>query len=215
MKEPTRTHLKIMVERAVRPVPVGTTRKLRIREELLAHVTAVFEEEVTRLGDEPAALQRTQERFGNPDELAGQLLKSVPAKDVSERFMERIVFLTLVWLALFGVAEFPPFPGRFLLDFCLGGVGCIFLADLMRRAFHGPPGRSRHRSILIAAASLFLFLGLLFSWLEFWFDGWSKPTDMVNIFMLMALLTWGLVTPMLEAAARFRAQLEWESLQIE
>lgn len=215
MNESVLTGLKIMVERAVRPVPASTARKLRIREELLAHVTAVFEEEVARLGDEQAALERTAQRFGNPDELTGQLLKSVPAKDAGERFMARIVLLTVCWLVLFGPGELPTFPGRFLLDFFLVGVGFIFLADLLRRAFSGLPGHSRRRAVLIAATSLLLFVGLLFSALTFWFDEWSKPKDVLNIFMLMAVLTWGLVTPLLETAARFHAHLEWESLQIE
>jgi hypothetical protein len=43
-----------------------------MREELLGHVTSVYEEEVVRLADEQAALQRTAQRFGNPTELTGQ-----------------------------------------------------------------------------------------------------------------------------------------------
>jgi ATP-dependent Clp protease ATP-binding subunit ClpC len=66
MIESTLTGLKIIVERAVRPVRAGIARKRKMREELLAHVVGVFEEEVARLGDERAALQQTALRFGNP-----------------------------------------------------------------------------------------------------------------------------------------------------
>jgi hypothetical protein len=58
-----------------------------MREELLAHVVGVFEEEAN-LGDEQAALARTQERFGQAAELTGQLQASVPPSDRVERFAE-------------------------------------------------------------------------------------------------------------------------------
>jgi hypothetical protein len=212
MNESTLTQLKIVVERAVRPIPAGTASKLRIREELLAHLTSVYEEELARLGEEQAALLQTQQRFGNPDELTGQLLKSVPGKETADRFMGRVVLVTVVWLVLFGPAELPVFPGRFLLDFGLFGIGFIFLADLMRRAFSG---RSWRQAILIAVVSACLFVGLLFSSLEFSLAEWSKPMDMFNLFMLMAVLTWGLVVPALETAARIRSYIQWERLQIE
>ena len=44
MNESTLTRLKIVVERAVRPVRASTARKRKMREELLAHVVGVFEE---------------------------------------------------------------------------------------------------------------------------------------------------------------------------
>ena len=69
MNESTLTQLKIIVERAVRPVRASTLRKRKMREELLAHVSGVFEEESARLGDDRAALERTALRFGNPAEV--------------------------------------------------------------------------------------------------------------------------------------------------
>src|SRR5437879_4622278 len=48
MNEPTLTQLKALVERAVRSVQASTSRKWKMREELLAHVTAVFDEEAAR-----------------------------------------------------------------------------------------------------------------------------------------------------------------------
>src|ERR1700736_258242 len=88
----TLTQLKILVERAVRPVRASTCRKRKMREALLAHVTSVFEEEVARLANEQAALERTAQRFGNPAELTGQLQESVPTLDSIERFAEWVSF---------------------------------------------------------------------------------------------------------------------------
>jgi hypothetical protein len=88
MNESTLTQLKIIVERAFRPIRASTTRKRKMREELLAHVGGVFEEESAKLGDEQAALARTQERFGQAVELTGQLQASVPPSDRFERSAE-------------------------------------------------------------------------------------------------------------------------------
>jgi hypothetical protein len=87
MNASTLTRLKILVERAVRPVQASAARKRKMREELLAHVVGVFEEEA-KLGDEPAALARTQERFGQAAELTVQLQASVPPSDRLERSAE-------------------------------------------------------------------------------------------------------------------------------
>ena len=92
MNDSTRTQLKIIVERAVRPMRASVSHKVKVREELLAHVTAVFVEEAARLGDEQAALERTAQRFGNPAELTGQLQQSVPTFDSIERFADWVSF---------------------------------------------------------------------------------------------------------------------------
>jgi hypothetical protein len=92
MNESSLTQLKIIVERAVRPVRASKSGKRKMREELLAHVSGVFEEEFAQLGDESAALARTSERFGQPAELAAQLRASVPRRVDSIRlFGEAVV----------------------------------------------------------------------------------------------------------------------------
>ena len=58
MNESIQIQLKILVERTVRSVRATIGRKRKMREELMAHLTAVFEEE-TKLGDERTALERT------------------------------------------------------------------------------------------------------------------------------------------------------------
>lgn len=70
--------LKIFVEQAVRPVHATIHRKRRMREELLAHLVAIFEEESQRLRNDQAALAEAKSRFGNPQELTAQLQETVP-----------------------------------------------------------------------------------------------------------------------------------------
>jgi hypothetical protein len=88
MNESTLTQLKIIVERAVRPVRASRGRKRKMREELLAHVSGVFEEESAKLGDDSAALERTALRFGSPAEVTSQLQESVPTSDRILRLLE-------------------------------------------------------------------------------------------------------------------------------
>jgi hypothetical protein len=87
MNETTRTQLMVLVERAVRPVRASADRTTKMRKELLAHVSEVFEEEMTKLGDERAALEQTRLRFGNPRDLTSQLQDTVPWSDAVPRFL--------------------------------------------------------------------------------------------------------------------------------
>jgi len=70
--------LKGVVEQAVRPVRATMARKRRMREELLAHLTAIFEEEVETLGDDQAALDQAKRRFGDSRELTGSFKRLCP-----------------------------------------------------------------------------------------------------------------------------------------
>jgi hypothetical protein len=90
MNDATLKELKIVVEQTVRPVGATMARKRRMREELLAHLTAIFEEEFERLGDEQAALERAKRRFGDPGELTTQLQQSVPRWDRCRSILENM-----------------------------------------------------------------------------------------------------------------------------
>jgi hypothetical protein len=77
-----------IVERAVRPVHATAKRKRQVREELLAHLTAICEEEQQAgSADALVALEAATGRFGDPAELARELQASVP---FSERFAYRV-----------------------------------------------------------------------------------------------------------------------------
>ncbi|MBC7855335.1 MAG: hypothetical protein IAF94_18050, partial [Pirellulaceae bacterium] len=73
------TNLALMkqVEHAVRRVPAGKKRKLQMREELLAHLIAIYLEELPRQPDEKASLSAAFERFGNPAEISAELARDV------------------------------------------------------------------------------------------------------------------------------------------
>jgi hypothetical protein len=85
----TQRRLQIMVARAVRPLWASRSRKRAMQEELLAHVSAVFEEELARLGDERVALAEAVDRFGLSEDLESELQQCVPPLErwllISER----------------------------------------------------------------------------------------------------------------------------------
>ncbi len=70
--------LRIHVERAVRPIRASNLRKDRMREELLAHLRALYEEELARTHDEVAAQHAAIGRFGDADKLSAEMQDSVP-----------------------------------------------------------------------------------------------------------------------------------------
>ena len=179
MNESTLTQLKIIVERAVRPVRASTARKRKMREELLAHVVGVFEEEAARLGDEQAALARTRERFGQAAELTGQLQASVPR--IEENLAgygsgESALRLAALLAALAGALSLVLLGIAILIQVLRGqgsewltvarvpsllaplwGAFFVFCGTLltfvMRQALLGPAGRSWLRAGLVAVAA--------------------------------------------------------------
>jgi hypothetical protein len=84
-----RLALMKFVERAVRPVRASTPRKRRMREELLAHLTAIYDQELARIHDSRAALKTAAERFGDPADLARELQSALPAHERVSYFVER------------------------------------------------------------------------------------------------------------------------------
>jgi hypothetical protein len=238
MNESTLTRLKIIVERAVRPVRASTARKRKMREELLAHVVGVFEEEGGRLGDERAALERAALRFGNSAEVTSQLQESVPASDSIIRFWEGRPGEATLWIllrlacvasacALFGVGAgffgagwVAAFPREAMIT-CVYVVlalpvylfGLAFLTDWIEKGVYDPAGVSRLRVARSAASSL-LFL-LLFvagaGWRD-WPMGWDHSGSVPLAGTLAAysvVLAWGLAQ---SSAGRRRYHGEWGRL---
>jgi ATP-dependent Clp protease ATP-binding subunit ClpC len=240
MNESTLTGLKIIVERAVRPVQASIGRKRKMREELLAHVVGVFEEESARLG-ERAALERTALRFGNPAEVTSQLQESVPAGDRIARFWEgqpgeatmwvllRIACAAIAWellgvaatlLAVDWVSVLPrevviPFAYVFLAP-PVFFFGLAFLTDWIEKGVYDPVGVSRRRLALSAAGSLlFLLLFVAGAAWSSWPTGWpslgSGPFAGV-----LAAGSVGLAWSMARSnAPRRRYHEEWGRLPIE
>jgi hypothetical protein len=84
--------LRVQVERVVRPIRASYLRKDRMREELLAHLTRLFDEELTRTGDAQWAMSEAIHRFGDATQLARELQASVPR-------LERWAFLSVPYSA--------------------------------------------------------------------------------------------------------------------
>jgi hypothetical protein len=81
MNDTTLTALQVVVERAVRPVRAGARRKDRMREELLAHLAGIYDQERARLGDERAAREEAVRRFGPPADLTRGLQETLTRED--------------------------------------------------------------------------------------------------------------------------------------
>ncbi len=78
MSDSAKRELMVVVERAVRPVRASIYRKRRMREELLEHLSAVFDNEMELQSDIPTALERAKRRFGDPAKLTEELQQAVP-----------------------------------------------------------------------------------------------------------------------------------------
>jgi ATP-dependent Clp protease ATP-binding subunit ClpC len=90
MTETPDRELMKAVERVVRPVRASLARKRRMRDELMAHVTALFDEEMRLPNSKGEALSRAVRRLGDPAELTAQLQQTLPAGDVIARFVDRL-----------------------------------------------------------------------------------------------------------------------------
>jgi hypothetical protein len=155
-----------IVERAVRPVRAGQGRKLKMREELLAHFTAIYEEENARLHNPADAMYETQRRFGDLAVLAGELQSALRwyerieppfvwrAPETAARYMFRVavqvsliaaavsVLLAAMFLARFGLtrsawlAARPLVGGIFFLPLIMYLMGLFYFC--VRDAMFGP-----------------------------------------------------------------------------
>lgn len=80
--------LRKQVERAVRPVRAGRDRKLVMREELFAHLTAIYDEELLQQQEKHTALTAALSRFGEPADLTTELKASVGLSERSAYYSD-------------------------------------------------------------------------------------------------------------------------------
>lgn len=140
MNDRTFADLGAYVDTAVLPLRARPRRKRRMREELLAHLLGIYDEEFARLADERVAAGAAKQRLGDVSELTNDLQASVP-------FLERTVFSVLKqrerimwrWLFVLGCVA------------VLVGLGFVFpaLAQL------------RHQGHLLALEAGLLVLGVV------------------------------------------------------
>lgn len=236
MNESTLTQLKVLVERAVRPVRASMSHKVKMREELLAHVSAVFEEELSRLDNDQAALERTAQRFGSPAELTGQLQVSVHASDFLQRFFEgmalrtdestlrRAVRFAVVTFFVFAVFLLPTFSAQrrvlewpLIMAFAITVLYFALASERMRQALdlNGAKGRSWRWAAVVAAASSFLIPGVMFGApLYYSGDVRSSLIDALTLLPASVLTAVFFVVPVCWFATDFRSHWEWMSIQI-
>jgi hypothetical protein len=241
MNDTTLTQLKILVERVVRPVRASTARKRKMREELLGHVTAVFEEEA-RNSTDAVALDKTHARFGAAEELTAQLQMSMSAGDAIHYYLERLLAppgesvwrsavrhasIAVVGSALiFGAAwSLTARPSEFTLGavFHLGAILAsvfllvlefYFLVEWMRRAIY-EPARPKWLAWLTGAIALIVFPVTI----HLPTDLFSSESSLANV---AVLLIWFAISMVLLAMAlahgadkKLRYQQQWATLPIE
>jgi hypothetical protein len=80
--------LRREVERVVRPIVASEPSKNRMREELLGHLTGLYDQELARSANEKLATAAALARFGNLSELRRELQQTVP-------LVERILWARL------------------------------------------------------------------------------------------------------------------------
>ena len=241
MNESTMTGLKIIVERAVRPVRVSKSHRRKFREELLAHVVGVFEEERARLGDDRAALERTALRFGNPAEVTSQLQQSVPAGDSIVRIWEGQpgeatlwVLLRLAWVAsacapvaacvvVLAAGRVAALPREAMYHATYAFLGLplylfslAFLTDCFEKAFYDRAKVPRIRVALSTCIGLLFMLSFVAG--AVW-PGWLTGLDPLGLVPYASILAaFSVVTALslaLGCAERRRYHQEWGRLPIE
>jgi ClpA/ClpB-like protein len=86
-----RIALMKIVERTVRPVRASIVWKRKMRDELFAHLSGIYEQEMSRLHDPATALEQAARRFGKPGELTRELESALPAYERFSGLIERWV----------------------------------------------------------------------------------------------------------------------------
>ena len=138
MKEEVLNDLRAHVERAVSGIPAGRGWRRRVGEELLAHLLAVYGEELAGPGGIEQAADRAKERLGRIDDLKEELGDSVPRLDrLLFRFQERELTMWR-WLLPCGCVTI------------LVGLGFVFPAV----------AKLRSQGLLLGPEVLLLLLGL-------------------------------------------------------
>ena len=80
-----------IVERVVRPLRANRARKRRMRDELLGHLSAIYDEELSRLDDPLTAVEAAGKRFGSALELTAELQTTVPRIQQFEAWLEPVM----------------------------------------------------------------------------------------------------------------------------
>jgi hypothetical protein len=226
--------LMILVERSVRPVHASTAKKQKMREELLAHVTSVFEEELANQGSDRLALETTRRRFGEPAELTRRLQESVspldrytasvgtffigagvPATRLALRYaalaMLPAIFMLWAFYVQGRLAEWPLISAGVVLSF-----GGVLLLRCLRNVLFTASRRSWGSAALLLLAAWLLVPGVTLAICLLMSGDWraslaNVPPLLVPALLTPAVLSWAAY--LITLASRSAAQ--WEALRIE
>jgi hypothetical protein len=188
-----------IVERIVRPVRASTPRKRKMREELLAHLSAVYDQELVRLHSPEAALKAAAERFGNPVELAEQLQAALPFHERLDHFVER----WLAWRAPESVARYAFRQSLITLGILSTVFSLLFIGILLRYGWSDDRWtviRVLASLTLIAPPTQFVFT---IAWIKMRDSLWGvfgSPKSIVRAFFCGAAIA-GVVMPSFMAIA--------------
>ena len=116
------------VERAVRPVRASTPRKRKMREELLAHLSAIYDDELARIHDPASALDSAARRFGDPNALACDLDAALPFHERLSYYIERWV----AWRAPESVTHYAWRMALFTLSMLTFVLGIVTAGIILR-----------------------------------------------------------------------------------
>jgi ATP-dependent Clp protease ATP-binding subunit ClpC len=187
------------VEKIVRPVRASTPRKRKMREELLAHLSAIYDQELVRLHTPGAALKAAAERFGNPGELTEQLQAALPFRERMDHFVER----WFAWRALESVARYALRQSLITLGILSTVFSLLFIGILLRYGWSDDRWtlvRVLASLTLLAPPTQYVFT---FAWIKMRDSLWGvfgSPKSLVRAFFCGAAIA-GVVMPSFMAIA--------------
>jgi hypothetical protein len=120
-----------LVEKVVRPLRAAPSTKRRMREELLAHLAAIYDDEIAAGLNPVTAVRAAAERFGDPAELSRELQRSLP-------WRERIAWIAEWFLGWRAPETLGRYVTRLAVRMALFVAGAIFLGLMVAARFsHG------------------------------------------------------------------------------
>ena len=160
--------LRRQVECVVRPLEAEFERKMRIREELLALLEQIYAEELVRTNNlarednARAAIERTLQRFGEPQSLTTEIQSTVPRHEVWATWLDRR-------LARLPAASTHMTAGRLALVMLLMLAACTAIAEGLLLIVRGSGLDFMQMKMLLALAGLLTINTFGIAWLGEWF----------------------------------------------
>jgi hypothetical protein len=225
-----------IVERAVRPVRADGRTRRKMRDELLAHLIAIYEEERARLSEPAAAMREAAKRFGSPDELSRELDRSQPiggrigysiarrfgwrAPESAVAYLRRVAIHSFIGMGIFAAVALGIIGllGRFDWIGCRVLLGMVLLLPVdqfligllyfkMRDALHGAFGQPKSLSRVGGYALLSALIIPITAPLFVLMTQLNLGGILTNIPLLAGLALWTVLATLLQAKWHGRAEI--------